>query len=174
MRSLPAVVFFALLVAGCDEPPHPSPVVYYDPAVYAKPKEPDPCDSKARSRRILSYLHFDDDAYSSVGEPVRSDVDEDAATIADGGRRFAVNPRTYVLVGKGHWVKKNLDGGSYIILEDGSLWQVESLDKIDAMLWLAVSSITVRESSSGLPGYDYVLINTDEGRMVHAKYMGGE
>jgi len=37
------------------------------------------------------------------------------------------------------------------------------------MLWLAVSSITVIESSDGSVGYDYALINTDDGEVAHAR-----
>jgi hypothetical protein len=59
-----------------------------------------------------------------------------------------------------------------MILEDGSLWQIDPLDRIDAMLWLPTSDITVTESSSGSPGFDYLLINTDDGEKAHAKYMG--
>ena len=80
--------------------------------------------------------------------------------------------KTYAGVGGGHWVKKNVDGGTYMILEDGSLWQIDPIDKVDAILWLPISDITVTESSSGSPGYDYLLINTDDGEKAHAKYMG--
>jgi len=79
---------------------------------------------------------------------------------------------TYAGVGGGHWVRKNVDSGTYMILEDGSLWKIDPLDKIDAMLWLPISKITVATSSSGSPGYDYLLINTDDGEKAHAKYMG--
>ena len=54
--------------------------------------------------------------------------------------------------GGGHWVQKNVDSGTYMILEDGSLWQIDPIDKIDAMLWLPISEITVVESTSGSPG----------------------
>ncbi len=82
--------------------------------------------------------------------------------------------KAYARLGGGHWIKKNVDSGTFIILEDGSLWQIDPLDKVDAMLWLPVSNITVVESSSGSPGYDYLLINTDDGETAHAKYMGHE
>lgn len=82
--------------------------------------------------------------------------------------------KAYAGVGGGHWIKKNVGSGTYIILEDGSLWQIDPLDKIDAMLWLPISNITVVESSSGSSGYDYLLINTDDGEKAHAKYMGHE
>lgn len=80
----------------------------------------------------------------------------------------------YAGVGGGHWVKKNIDSGTYMILEDRSLWQIDPFDKIDAMLWLPIDSIAVTESLSGSPGYDYLLINTDDGETAHAKYMGKE
>lgn len=78
----------------------------------------------------------------------------------------------YAGTGGGHWVKKNIDSGTYMLLEDRSLWQIDPYDKLDAMLWLPISDITVTESSSGSPGYDYLLINTDDGKKAHAKYMG--
>lgn len=80
--------------------------------------------------------------------------------------------KVYAGVGGGHWIKENIDRGSFILLEDRSLWQIDPLDKIDATLWLKISNITVVESSKGSPGYDYLLINTDDGEKAHAKYMG--
>jgi len=79
---------------------------------------------------------------------------------------------SYAGVGGGHWVTQNVDMGTFIILEDGSLWEIDPFDKIDAMLWLPISDITVIQSSSGSPGYDYLLINTDDGEKAHAKYVG--
>lgn len=82
--------------------------------------------------------------------------------------------KVYAGVGEGHWIKKNIDRGTFIVLEDGSLWEINRLDKIDAMLWLPISDITVMESSSGSSGYDYLLINTDDGEKAHAKYLGNQ
>ena len=81
---------------------------------------------------------------------------------------------SYAGVGGGHWVRKNVNSGTYIILEDGSLWKIDPINKIDAMLWLPISSVTVLKSSSGSRGYNYLLINTDDGEEAHAKYMGRE
>jgi len=86
--------------------------------------------------------------------------------------RSAAIPKVYAGIGGGHWVKKNIDSGTYMVLEDGTLWAIDPFDKIDAMLWLPISNITVIESSSGSPGYNYLLINTDDGEKAHAKYMG--
>ena len=58
------------------------------------------------------------------------------------------------------------------ILEDGSLWQVDRLERLDASLWLKITNISVVEATDGALGYDYLLINTDDDEKVHAKYLG--
>jgi hypothetical protein len=78
----------------------------------------------------------------------------------------------YVGIGSGHWIKKNVDSGAFILLEDGSLWKIDPLDKVDAMLWLPISDVTVIKSGDGTPGYDYLLINTDDGEKAHGMLMG--
>jgi len=78
----------------------------------------------------------------------------------------------YAGVGQGHWIKENIDRGAFIVLEDKSLWKIDPFNKLDAALWLNISNITVVESSGGSPGYDYLLINTDDGEKAHANYMG--
>ncbi len=74
----------------------------------------------------------------------------------------------------GHWIQENIDSGSMIVLEDGSIWKIDPLDKIEAMLWLPISSITIVTSNNGSPGYDYLLINTDDREKAHAKYLGSK
>ena len=72
----------------------------------------------------------------------------------------------------GHWIQENIDSGSMMVLEDGSIWKIDPLDKVEAMLWLPFSNITIVPSNDGSPGYDYLLINTDDGEKAHAKYLG--
>lgn len=72
-----------------------------------------------------------------------------------------------VSVGGGHWVKKVLDGRKIIELEDGSLWQVDPLDRIDSALWLPLDNITVIEGDD--PGYPYKIVNTDDNHLVNVK-----
>ena len=79
--------------------------------------------------------------------------------------------RVYADEGGEHWIDKNIDDGEMLLLEDGSLWEVEPGDTIDAMLWLPTSDITVLRSDKGSPGYDYMLVNTDDGEKVHAKFL---
>lgn len=78
------------------------------------------------------------------------------------------NQKVYSDTGSGHWISKNTDG-IYIKLEDGSLWEVSSFDRIDSRLWLAIDDITVIESDN--PYYPYTLINTDEGEEADAKLL---
>lgn len=73
----------------------------------------------------------------------------------------------YIGLGSGHWVSKKIDSGKYIKLEDGSLWEISSIDKIYTMLWLTTENITVVESKN--PLYPYNLINTDSKDAAEAK-----
>ena len=83
----------------------------------------------------------------------------DEATVSSG--------QTYASVGGGHWMSKKIDGGRFIKLEDGSLWEISSIDRINTMLWLVTEEITVIESSN--PLYPYKLINNDSGDTAEAK-----
>lgn len=74
---------------------------------------------------------------------------------------------TYYSTGSGHWVSKKIDSGKYIKLEDGSLWEISPLDKINTILWLTLDDITVIESDNLL--YPYILVNTDDDETAEAK-----
>ena len=89
-----------------------------------------------------------------------------------GGARASTARNVHPGIGGGHWIKENIDRGRLILLEDGSLWEVDRLERLDASLWLRTSSVHVAESSDGSPGFDYLLVNTDDREAVHAKYMG--
>ena len=84
------------------------------------------------------------------------------------------NSDQYLGGSSGHWIQENIDSGSKMILEDGSIWEIDPLDKIDAMLWLPISDITIVTSDNGSSGYEYLLINTDDGEKAHAKYLGSK
>lgn len=88
------------------------------------------------------------------------------------GPQIEAVARAYNNPGIGHWVKKNVERGQFILLEDGSLWEVDRLERLNASLWLPMARVTVLSSSRGSPGYDYLLINTDDGEKAHAKYVG--
>jgi len=78
--------------------------------------------------------------------------------------------KSYAAVGGGHWVRKKIDSGRIILLEDGSLWQINSIDRIDTMLWLPTENIAVLEISGYVGAYR--LVNSDAGDDVLAIYIG--
>jgi len=79
----------------------------------------------------------------------------------------ASTSQTYAGVGGGHWVSKKIDGGKFLKLEDGSLWEISPIDRINTSLWLITEEIIVIES--GNPLYPYKLINSDSGNAAEAK-----
>jgi hypothetical protein len=79
---------------------------------------------------------------------------------------------TYTGSSGGHWIRSTADGGAIIILEDGSMWGISSMDRIDTMLWLPVSNIIILKSSPSVGDYKYSLINTDDKEKALAKYLG--
>lgn len=78
--------------------------------------------------------------------------------------------KIYLGIGSEHWIRKVINNGKIIILEDGSLWEVSPLDQIISSLWLPTSSIYVVQTNN--PFYPYKLINTDDDESVQAKYLG--
>jgi hypothetical protein len=99
---------------------------------------------------------------------------KEGISLSESAQKKSNSSGSYAGGGSGHWIQENIDSGSIILLEDGSLWQVDPMDKIDAMLWLPISNITIVTSSSGSPGYEYLLINTDDNEKAHAKYLGSK
>jgi hypothetical protein len=72
---------------------------------------------------------------------------------------------------QGHWVAEILSSGHSVRLEDGSMWEVDSVDAIDSALWLTTESIiVVGKEYKGYVFYD--LINTDSKDKVGASYLG--
>lgn len=59
----------------------------------------------------------------------------------------------------GHWIESVSSDGRIVILEDGSVWEVDAVDRIDSMLWLPVTEIVACDDK---------LINTDDGETVDA------
>jgi hypothetical protein len=59
----------------------------------------------------------------------------------------------------GHWIESVSGDGQIIKLEDGSIWEVDPIDRIDAMLWLPITDIVSCSDK---------LINTDDNEIVNA------
>ncbi|WP_159529040.1 MULTISPECIES: hypothetical protein [unclassified Alteromonas] len=75
-------------------------------------------------------------------------------------------PSTFPITGEFFISKVSNDGG-IVSLNDGSVWQVDALDKIDSMLWLPASTVVVVNDS-----YGYSMINLDDGENVRVEYLG--
>jgi hypothetical protein len=59
----------------------------------------------------------------------------------------------------GHWVDSVVSDGEIVKLEDGSFWQMDSVDTVDSSLWLATEDVTACDGK---------LINTDDNSTVGA------
>ncbi|NID06834.1 hypothetical protein HBF26_18250 [Luteibacter jiangsuensis] len=59
----------------------------------------------------------------------------------------------------GYWVQSVADDGGIIVLNDGTIWEVSSIDKIDSALWLPMTEVVVCDDK---------LINVDDNETVEA------
>ncbi len=82
------------------------------------------------------------------------------------------SPSSYAGSSGGHWIKSKADNGAIVVLEDGSMWEINSFDRIDTVLWLPITNVTVLRATSPVGDYKYLLINTDDGEKALAKYLG--
>jgi len=60
------------------------------------------------------------------------------------------------------YLKSKSDDGSVLILGDGSVWEISSIDRIDSSLWLPMDTIIIPDSEDSL-------INADDGEKVDAQ-----
>lgn len=85
---------------------------------------------------------------------------------AAGNLPLPARPADRVAAGN-HWIKAVIERGQTIQLDDGSVWQINPLNKVDAILWLPVQRITIVESGNAL--YPHKLVNTDSKSTAEAK-----
>lgn len=69
-------------------------------------------------------------------------------------------------VGSGHWIKEKSDNGGFVTLEDGSLWEINAVDRVDTALWLPITDITVISSRDPIGDFKYELIDTEDGERL--------
>jgi len=79
---------------------------------------------------------------------------------------------TYRNTGQKLSIEEKTDDGTILILEDDSIWLVESPDRVDSGIWLATDDVIVSRSKSGVAGYDYQILNLDDKESVRAKFFG--
>jgi hypothetical protein len=73
---------------------------------------------------------------------------------------------------KGHSIDEVCADGSIVILEDDSVWAIESTDQIDTALWLTTTDINVSHLTHPNGDYKFLLTNTEDHEKAHAKYLG--
>ena len=86
-------------------------------------------------------------------------------------RAAATTSGNYIGTGK-HFIDEVDKDGAIVILEDDSVWEVESTDRIDTSLWLETTDITVSKDPRAIGEYKYILRNTEDHETAHAKYQG--
>jgi hypothetical protein len=59
----------------------------------------------------------------------------------------------------GHWVQSVSSDGAIIILEDGSVWEIDPVDRVDTALWLPTTNIVACDDK---------LIDTDDNEIAEA------
>jgi|GEM_PF-1960584 hypothetical protein len=136
--------------------------VVFPPEAQAKMGLTKLSDSEKESLRLYFVSHMGSMYRAGIAKAATQDTRAPLAPKAPG----------YSSLGEEHAIKENIDRGSMILLDDGSLWEVDPLERLDASLWLKLSSVRVLESQKGSIGYPYILINTDDGEKAHAKFMG--
>jgi hypothetical protein len=85
---------------------------------------------------------------------------------------FRAGSESYLGSAGGHWIDSTSSNGSLIVLEDGSMWEIESADRIDTSLWLPVTDITILKASAPVGDYKYILVNKDDGEKRARKVFG--
>jgi len=94
------------------------------------------------------------------------------AVATKGNDKSASVASSYSGIGSGHWIRERSDGGRFITLEDGSFWEINTVDQVDTALWLPITDITVILSRNPIGDDKYELINTEDDEKALAKYMG--
>jgi hypothetical protein len=82
---------------------------------------------------------------------------------------FTEEPKRYYEVDANnrHRIVSNASFGEYIVLDDGSEWEISPLDNNTAMTWQVNHAVVVTLSSND--EYPYLIINREKGTMVEAK-----
>lgn len=72
----------------------------------------------------------------------------------------------------GAHVFRSTDGGTFIMLRDGTVWEIFYSDRAYTTVWQAGDFVTVRRSPARVGQFDYQLVNADRSRRVQARFAG--
>ena len=70
---------------------------------------------------------------------------------------WSVNASAYC---DSEFISSKTSDGSVLVLSDGSVWEIDSIDRIDTMLWLPTDDVLVCDDS--------YIVNKDSGEKVGA------
>ena len=77
----------------------------------------------------------------------------------------------YIGTSSGLWIEEEYDG-EILVLSNGSVWEIRSLDSYRAMLWLPLAKITISLSSNIFYPYTLTKSNYYKTESVDAHYVG--
>ena len=72
----------------------------------------------------------------------------------------------------GAHVFRSADGGTFIMLRDGTVWEIFYSDRPVTTVWQAGDFVQVRRSPLRVGRFDYQLVNADRDRKVAARFAG--
>ena len=72
----------------------------------------------------------------------------------------------------GAHVFRSTDGGTFVMLRDGTVWEIFHSDRPHTTVWQAGDFVTVRRSPARIGRFDYQLVNAERDRNVQARFAG--
>lgn len=81
----------------------------------------------------------------------------------------AAGATTYAALGSGHRLREVTDAGRFVLLEDGSRWEVHPRDRFQTTDWEPNASMSVRTTRAD-DGYRYEIVNTDADEGALARF----
>ena len=80
--------------------------------------------------------------------------------------------KQYRNTGRAHWIQAASESGERITLEDGSLWEISALNRVNTAAWTIDSEVAVIQARVANADYRYELIKTDDGGKALARFLG--
>jgi hypothetical protein len=148
------------------------PLAVFSIAVYTCASLAQSPEVRIRIDQVMSGEELRETGIGSLGPTQRRALDAWLNRYTKRMLNVAVDSGRYGGIGGGHWISEVSGNGAYIKLEDGSLWEINELDRVDTSLWLAVTNITVLTNKHPIGDFKYMLVNTDDGEQAPAHYVG--
>jgi hypothetical protein len=71
-----------------------------------------------------------------------------------------------------HSIRSNINGGAFIALDDGTMWEIAPGDRPRTVVWRVGSDVLVRRTSTPTDGFEYLLIGSDGRAGAAARFRG--